>query len=179
MEKDLNKADKKDIAVFGKTKRFGYDDDDDDKPAVIGIKGTTTQLGEQGTQKKTNQAPKLDFPEWDPKLKLSDKSKKITKDIQKTQIELKKTDVEQKEKQLKDLKTQQTKNTDDDSKPAMGDSKPAMGGEEGSGMIDISGIEDVNEQINHSRRKTIKRKCYRGTDSINRFRFFLSTSRWS
>lgn len=96
MEKELKRADKKDIAVFGKTKRFGYEDDDDDKPAVIGIGRNSGlpsdqggQVSEQEKQQTPNQGPKLDFPEWDPQFKLSDKSEKITKDIEKTQIELK------------------------------------------------------------------------------------------
>ena len=145
MEKELKKVDKPAAGVFGKTKRFGYGDEDgeeEDKPAVIGIKGTTTQLGEQ-------QTPKLDFPEWKPQLKISDKSEKITKDIQKTQIELKKTELENKKKQLQDLKTKVTQNDDDDSPPAMGDSKPSMGGDDtDTGAINISGIEDVNEDLN-------------------------------
>ena len=144
MEKELKKTDKPTAGVFGKTKRFGYGDEDEeeeDKPAVIGIKGTTTQLGEQETSK-------LDFPEWKPQLKISDKSEKITKDIQKTQIELKKTELDNKKKQLQDLKTKTTQNKDDDSPPAMGDSKPSMGGDKDTGAIDITGIEDVNEDLN-------------------------------
>ena len=180
MEKELKRADKKDIAVFGKTKRFGYEDDDDDKPAVIGIGRNSGlpsdqggQVSEQEKQQTPNQGPKLDFPEWDPQFKLSDKSEKITKDIEKTQIELKKTDVEQKKKQLKDLKTQQTKNTDDDSTSAMGDSKPAMGGEKDSGMIKISGIEDVNEQEDINEEKVLNESVAAVQTALTGLGFFF------
>ena len=132
LEKDLKDISKKEFKVFGKTKRFGYEDDED-KGAVIGIKGTTTQLPESelteeepGEGETTQQS---NWPEWKPDFELDDTTKNLERTIKKTNIEIKKGDLARKEKQLKDLQTKGVEKKQTQSTSAMGsDSKKSMGG---------------------------------------------------
>ena len=152
LEKDLKDTDKKDreTKAFGKTKRFGYEDDDDEEP-VIGIGRDASAFKEseliEEPEGDGEDTQKTNWPEWKPDFELDDTTKKIERQIKQTNIDIKKDELARKEKQLKDLET--SKKTTQQSAPAMGSqSTQAMGGGETSttGPINIKKI--VTEQVN-------------------------------
>ena len=155
LEKDLKDAGKKEYKAFGKTKRFGYEDDDD-KGAVIGIGRDAsafneTELVEQNPENSENSGGEQEsnWPEWDPNFELDDTTKDLETTIKKTNIEIKKGDLERKEKQLKVLQAKGLENKNKQSASSMGgDSKTPMGGEkvtDGTKPISIKKIVSVTE----------------------------------
>ena len=153
LEKDLKDKSKKVYKAFGKTKRFGYEDDDEDG-AVIGI-GRDSGLPSAFNETELIEQPEnntggdeSNWPEWKPDFELDDTTKNLETTIKKTNIDLKKGDLERKEKKLKDLEIKYNKNKQNQSTSSMGsDTKTPMGGEPSDvGSINIKKIVSVKEQ---------------------------------